>query len=141
MKMTSNIYQADTPTINGIIYPKEELIKAVENFNNKVQHVVFSDTYPPSDEENNISVGTVTLTMENDFVIANITAEKEWAQKVQNRNLKCLPTCYGTVSENDDHTVVVNDITIDTVCCVLSETVNTGSDEQMFTCVYCEEDE
>ena len=47
MKVTAKIYKGDMPNVNGIVFPKEELQKAVENFNKEKNVVMYGD-YPPA---------------------------------------------------------------------------------------------
>lgn len=108
--MKAKIYKADRPNVNGIVYPKDVLEKAVEEYNNQTSRVVTLEDYPgdqlPTIELENV-VGEATLSMDNDgYVIADITLlDNDKANQVKDEIVKgcspsLLPSSFGIPNEN-----------------------------------------
>lgn len=97
-KLKAKIYEFDVPNSNGYIYPKIELIRAVEEYNNDNQYVVLGG-YPPWETSTDLSkiVGISHLVIEDNFVTVFINllskdpSFDEWY---------VMPTAIGNISDD-----------------------------------------
>ena len=137
MKIKANIYKSDKPTPNGRIYPKEELLKAIDKFNADTQIVTFED-YPPKnlDDENEVNgIGTVKLEYtEDDIVMAKIDildspqgiVFQEIIMAGAQDNMVALPVGAGQITDDG----VISDFKILSVICAPADGVTLHKDHE-----------
>jgi hypothetical protein len=140
MKIKAKIYEADMPNANGIMYPKEELEKAVAEWNNGERFVTYEDytgpeNYDSAEDHYNIDpskvAGKCELNMEGNFVVANIDVNDTSSGKMLIDQLEsplhdvsvCLPKGVGRVSNPGQQ--VVENLTIVKIVCAADD-VNVG---------------
>lgn len=83
--MKAKIYKADTPNANGVVYPKDELVAAIEKFNENENFAVVG-TYPPAGLEVDLNdvAAQVKLRLDENYVIAEMKLlETPGGEKVQ----------------------------------------------------------
>jgi len=77
MKLKAKIYRADVPNANNVVYPREELEKAVAEYNKK-ERFAQGGKYPPELNLNDTPVekfiGECTLEFDGEYVVATIEA-------------------------------------------------------------------
>lgn len=129
--LKARIYKADTPNLNGVVYPREELEKAVQEFNKKV-HFATLDKYPPKDDIVK-AVGVVSLEMQDDYVVANISeiaggplSVLETLSEID--PIIVMPVATGTCDEKHH----VNDMSISVICVTTRSQVDITDDKEMF---------
>jgi len=140
MKVKSKIYASDTPNLNGIIYPKDELKKAVDKFNLSENFVTFGN-YPPLPLDKvdlAKTVGTVKLEYSEDgYVMAKMNVFdtphgimlKSILTGQDKDKVVSLPTASGKITDDK----IVNDLNIISVSCLLKDNVNIGVETSLFT--------
>ena len=99
--LVATIYEADVPNANGIIFPKEELERAVQQFNEQERVITFSPAYPVDDSTLSQAIGTAYLTMEEGVVKAHIKIfNDDLEQELLDNCGKCVPTALGNLDNS-----------------------------------------
>jgi len=138
MKLKAKIYKADTPNANNVVYPKEELEKAVAEYNKK-QRFAFNGPYPPTTNLNDYTVenmmGEVTLEFDGEYVVAHVEALNSKTTVIKEAvsdcpdKIKIMPVGHGVL---ESVSMGVKNMSIVHVVCTC-EDVNIGDvDKDMY---------
>jgi hypothetical protein len=117
MRLTAKIYKADTPNLNGVIYPKDELESAIEKFNNSERVVKIK-----TNSENDKAIGLCHLSMIEDYVIANLETSDKHDQPLKslldnNVDVNLMPVAYAQVLQTEDNQTTTVNMNIVSLTC------------------------
>jgi len=143
MNISVKIYKCDVPNANAVIYPRDELEKAVHDYNKSDNNFVTFETYPPKLPIDLSKVcGKAQLEFNGEYVVANIKLldipigdiVKDMLMSPKDVSLSIIPTANATL--NDDRTV--SDVKRISLSCGISNPTCRGNiDENLF---YVEKD-